>query len=114
MSLERVLKTLERFGLSRTESEVYVYLAKAGPSKARDMVNALGIAKKQLHQTLQSLDRKGLVTSKPERIALFSALAFEELVNRYVKLNVAQAEIIKETKQQLLDSWRNMTTKNNT
>jgi len=114
MSLERVLKALESFGLSRVESEVYVYLAKAGPSKAKDLTGALGISKEHLHPTLQCLEQKGIVTSKPERTALFSALAFEELVNRHVKLNVEQAEIIKETKQQLLESWRHMTSRNNT
>src|SRR5512136_1505106 len=112
MSLDSVLKTLESCGLSRVESEVYIYLAKAGPARAKDLVIALKIAKMQAYSALQNLKKKGVVTSKRERTSLFSALAFEELVNRYVKLNIEQAEIIKEAKQELLDNWRNMTNKN--
>jgi len=114
MSLERVLNTLESFGLSRVESEVYVYIAKAGPSRLKDLSNALRMTKVQLHSTLQNLEKKGIVTSKPERSALFSALAFEELINRYVELNIEQAKIIKETRQELLDNWRKMGKQNNT
>jgi sugar-specific transcriptional regulator TrmB len=113
MSLKRVLETLKSIGLSHVESEVYVYLAKVGPSRARDVVSALKVSKKQLYPSLRSLERKGIVTSKPEHTTLFSALTFEELINRYVKLNVEQAEITKKTKQELLNSWRNMANKNN-
>jgi hypothetical protein len=40
---------------------------------------------------------------------LFSALAFEELLERYVKLNMEQAKIIEDTKEQLLTSSKDRT-----
>ncbi len=113
MSLERVLKTLEGFGLSRVEAEVYIYLAKLGPAKARDLGSGLRMTKQQLYPALKSLKKKGIVSSKPERAALFSALAFEELLKRYVTINVEQAEILKETKEDLMESWRSMAKQNN-
>lgn len=114
LSLERVLKMLERFGLSRVESEVYLYLVKAGPSKAEDIVIRLRLSKQQLCPVLKNLKKKGLVTTKPEHAILFSALAFEELLNRYVKINIKQAETIRETKQELTDCWREIVKKNKT
>ena len=87
MSLERVLKTLESFGLSRVESEVYVYLAKAGPSKAMDLTISLRMPKQKLYPILKKLKEKEIVITKPERNNLYSALAFTELLNRYVKIN---------------------------
>ncbi len=112
MSLERVLKTLEGFGLSRVEAEVYVYLAKAGPSKINQLANSLKITREELFSALRSLKKKGIVEVSFKHDALFSALTFEELVNRYVKLHVKQAQILKENKQQLIDSWRKMIEKN--
>lgn len=109
MSLERVLKMLEGFGLSSLESEVYVCLAKTGPSKAKDLCNELKMTKQQLYPTLKGLERKGIVFSKPEHSALFNALAFEELLTLHVRLNLDQAQIISETKEELLASWRNAT-----
>ncbi len=112
MSLERVLRLLEDFGFSRVDAEVYVYLAKTGPQKGKDLNNGLKMTKQQLYPALESLQKKGVVTRSPERPALFSALAFEELLNLYVKLNEEKAQIIKETKEELLASWRDMTKKN--
>jgi sugar-specific transcriptional regulator TrmB len=113
LSLERVLKTLEGFGLSRVESEVYVYLAKSGPTKAKDLSSQLGITKQHLFATLSSLRKTGIVTKKSEHESLFSALAFEELLDLLLKLNTEKVKTIKETKEELINSWKNMTEQNN-
>lgn len=113
MSLERVLRTLEGFGLSRVESEVYVYLAKAGPSKAEELGTGLRMTKQQLCPVLKGLKEKGIVASRSERPRLFSAIAFEELLNLLMKLGAEKAKAVKETKQELVDSWREITKQNN-
>jgi len=112
LSLKRVLKTLENFGLSRIESEVYVYLAKVGPTKAKDLGSGLRMTKQQLYPALNSLKKKGIVTSRSECTALFSALAFEELLNLFMKINAEKAKIIRESKEELVKSWRKMTKQN--
>jgi sugar-specific transcriptional regulator TrmB len=114
LSLERVLKLLESFGFSRVEARVYVYLAKAGLSKAKDLMIGLRVTKQQLYPVLKGLKKKRIVASRPERPALFSAIAFEELLNRYMKMNLEQAGILKETKEELLASWQNIYKQNNT
>jgi sugar-specific transcriptional regulator TrmB len=113
MSLKRVLKTLESFGLSRVESEVYVYLAKTGPSKAEELGTKLRMTKQQLYPVLKGLREKGIVASRPERARLFSAITFEELLNLFMKLSAEKAKAVKETKQELVDSWREITRQNN-
>ena len=114
MSLERVLKTLEGFGLSRMDDKVYVYLAKKGPKKGRELANALQVTKQQLYPSLKNLKNKGVVTASLERPALFSAVAFEKVVELLIKIKVEQAKAIKETKEELLSSWRSMTKQDKT
>jgi sugar-specific transcriptional regulator TrmB len=108
VSLERVLKTLEGFGLSRIDAEVYVYLAKKGPKKGRELANALQVTKQQLYPSLKNLKNKGIVTASLERPALFSAVAFEQVLELLIEIKVEQAKAIKETKKELLDSWRSI------
>ena len=108
MSLERVLKTLEAFGLSQTESEVYLYLAKKGPKNGREVANALRISKQQLYPSLKKLKNKGIISASLDRPALFSALAFEKVLELFITIKVDQAKTIKETKKELLKSWRSM------
>lgn len=108
MSIERVFKTLEDFGLSRMDAEVYVYLAKIGPKKGRELANALNISKQQLYPRLKNLKEKGVVAASLERPALFSAVAFEKVVELLITIKMEQVEAFKETKKEMLDSWRSI------
>lgn len=108
MSLERVLKTLEAFGLSRADSEVYLYLAKKGPKKGREVAKALQISKQKLYPSLKNLKNKGIINASFDRPTQFSAIAFEEVLELLITIRVDQAKAIKETKKELLKSWRAM------
>jgi sugar-specific transcriptional regulator TrmB len=105
LSLKRIFKALGSLGLSQAESKVYVYLAKIGPSKARDLSRGLGMTKQQLYPALSSLKKKGIVTSRPERATVFAAIAFEELLNFFLKVGVEQQKTIEKTKKELANSW---------
>jgi sugar-specific transcriptional regulator TrmB len=114
MSLERIIKTLESLGLKRLDAEVYIYLAKRGPQDRKEIADALKIRKKQLSAILKTLQDKGIITIKLERSELFSALAFKEALDLLVEVNMEQAMGIKENKEELLSSWRQMSKQENT
>jgi len=106
MSLERVFRVLETFGLARQDAEIYVYLAKRGPKNERDLSGALKIAGQQLSLSLKSLQSKGIVLASTERVGLFSAVAFEEVFDSLVRANIERAVVIKETREELIASWK--------
>ena len=114
MSLERVLRTLEGFGLSRVDAEVYVYLAKQGPQRGGAIAEALKIRRQQLHSILKALQDKGVVTASSERPVLFSAVAFEKALDLLVEADIEQAKAIKDTKEELLSEWQSMVKCDNT
>ena len=99
MSLDRVLRILEGFGISKADAEVYVYLAKRGPTRSVDLAVDFGKTQQQIYPILRRLNKKGVVKNSKSRQMLVSALAFEELLERYVKLNMEQAKIIEEAKR---------------
>ena len=113
MSLERVLKILTDFGLSQESARVYIYMAKTRPQNTEDLATGLNMNKRQINNILDALAEKGVVTSRPEFSGVFSALAFEELINLYIKVNMERAQIIEESKDEILQAWRNMTEKSN-
>ncbi len=114
MSLERVLKLLETFGLARADAEVYIYLAKKGPKSEQDLATSLKMKENQLCISLKSLQSRGIVTATIEQSALFSAVAFEKILELIVKANIEQAVAIKKTKQELLAGWRSNITREDT
>jgi sugar-specific transcriptional regulator TrmB len=102
------MKTLKGFGFNDVEAEVYIYLAKRGPGKVNDIAPALKIRRRQLYHVLKTLKEKGVVIANTEQPASFFALAFEEALDLLVEANIEQAKVIKETKEELLSSWRSM------
>ena len=114
MSLERIIKTLEEFGLKRLDAEVYIYLAKKGPLRAEEVAATLKLSKQKLYHSLKNLQRKGVITAGSEQPAFFSALVFENVLDLLVRVNFEQAKAIKETKEELLSSWRSMKWQENT
>jgi sugar-specific transcriptional regulator TrmB len=114
LSLERIIKTLEEFGLKREDAEVYIYLAKKGPIRARDLASDLKLSKQKLHHSLRNLRNKGVITADAEQPSFFSAMIFENALDLLVRANIEQAKAIKETKEELLSSWRSMKWQENT
>jgi sugar-specific transcriptional regulator TrmB len=113
LSQKGILKILKSLGLSEIDTKVYIYIEKTGPIKGIDLPLILGMSKQRLYAILKRLEEKNFVTRSPYRPALFTALEFEELLERYVKLNMEQAQIIKETKKELLSNLRDRTDRDN-
>ncbi len=106
MSKEWMLKTLKSLGLKRLDAEVYVYLVQNEPQKARDISEALETYRRQLYRSLRSLQRRGIVSVSQERPALFSAVSFDKVLDRFIEADREQAQLIEENRGQLLSKWR--------
>ena len=112
LSLIRIFKLLEDFGFSRNEAEVYVYLAKTGPSGANDLTLSLSLTLAQLSEIITNLQERRAITIEADSSIRYAALSFEKLLDQQRRLNLSQAELIKTTKQELSDSWEKLTQKN--
>ena len=110
MSLKRLLDTLKGFGLNRSDAKIYVYLAKKGPQKARDICHELKLTKQQLYPCLENLQKKGMVYATREHPSLFYALPFEKVLDMFVDLKIDEAEEMQEHKTEILSSWQSMET----
>jgi sugar-specific transcriptional regulator TrmB len=110
-SQEKVLKTLVDLGLARIDAKVYVFLAKKGPKKARDIDGFLRISKQQLYPSLRSLQSKGLVNATLEHPARFSAVPFEKALDLFAKAKMEEAKIITQSKNKILTDWQSIVIK---
>jgi sugar-specific transcriptional regulator TrmB len=112
MSLERILRTLESFGLSPFESKVYIYLAKTGPCKAGQLAHGLCMPERQVNTALNGLEKKGVAITRLNYDKLFCAISFEELLDLLIRLGQEKTKFVEETKQDLVNSWRETIQKN--
>lgn len=105
MSLERIIEALVGLGLSRTDAEVYVHLATKGPETARKIIDGLPINKRQIYRSLKSLQSKGIAMVNSEFPSEFSALPFERVVDLLLKLKKEQAEVLEESRTELISDF---------
>lgn len=111
LSREWMQKTFVKFGFSEPEAQVYLFLAKEGPHKARDVAEALGIYKQRLYCILGKLREKGVVDSSSDFPAYFSAVVFEKVLDLFMEARIEQQEALKANKEELLSTWRSITEK---
>ena len=114
LSLDRVLKSLVSLGISKSDAEVYIYLAKEGPKKASELANALEISRQKLYLNLKKLIEKQIVTTSDNKPSIFSAIAFEEAIDLLIQIKKEQSAAILETKEELISNWKSVDWKNNT
>ena len=110
MSQELVISTLNSFGLTRMDAQVYILLAKKGPLRAIEVGKSLKMSKQQLYRSLKDLEGRGVVSATLEHPAKFSALHFEKaldlLAKAKMKRALEEAQQIQESKDELLANWQ--------
>jgi sugar-specific transcriptional regulator TrmB len=104
-TVERILKD---FGLTEKELEVYVFLAKHGVLKTREVARQIRKDKAQVLRILKSLENKSLVESTLEAPKRFSAVPFEKVLDAFVKAKRDEATLIESTKNELLLYWKSI------
>ena len=103
-----------RLGLSETDVKVYVFLAKNGPHKNREIADTLKLSKEQLNSSLKSLRGKDVVKATIEALDEFSAVPFEEVIDSFINTKREQTQTLLENSKELISSWKAMIKKKTT
>ena len=108
MSNEWIKKTLASLGLNELDAEIYIFLAKNGPQKTKDIASSLKMSRQKLYFGLKSLQDRGVVISSKERPARFSAATFEKVLEYFLEAKREQQQSLQNSKDDLLSTWRSL------
>ena len=90
--IENLQQNLLKFGLSYNQAKVYVFLSKNGPKTAAQIAKALKLPRTETYHLVNSLQHKGIVTSKFGKPIKFNALSLDKsiliLVNNERSINM--------------------------
>ena len=103
-----MLETLESLGLTKSDAQVYIFLGKRGPQKAKNISKSLKIPRQTLYPTIKNLQSKGMITATLEHPARFNAVPFEKLLDLFVKAKTEEIQRIKTGKKGLLSDWQSI------
>ena len=114
MSRERIIKALKGLGLTQVDAQVYIFLAKNGPHKEKEIIKILELQERQVHCSLKNLQSIEIVKAIGEHPAQFSAVPFEEVIDLFIEVKREQAKTMHESREELLSSWRETIEKKST
>ena len=100
-----VEKALRSFGLTKKETQIYIFLAKHGIQKGIQIASKTRTAKAVVYSILKILQRKGFVEATLEFPVRFKAIPFKNIVDSEIKARHDEAFEIENTKDTLLSDW---------
>jgi len=98
-------KTFLQFDLSRNEIRVYLYLARSGLQKAREISDSLSLHRTETYRILRDLEKRGLLSCILEKPLKFTAVPFEEAYDVLVKTKKLSVQLLERKKKDLVDLW---------
>ena len=103
--LADIEKTFLQFDLSRNEIRVYLYLARSGVQKARDISDSLSLHRTETYRILRDLEKRGLLSCILEKPLKFTAVPFSEAYDILVKTKKLNVQLLERKKKDLVDLW---------
>lgn len=103
--LADIEKTFLQFDLSRNEIRVYLYLARSGIQKAREISDSLSLHRTETYRILRELEKRGLVSCILEKPLKFTAVPFEEAYDVLIKTKKVNVQLLERKKKDLVDLW---------
>ena len=103
--LADIEKTFLQFDLSRNEIRVYLYLARSGIQKAREISDILSLHRTETYRILRDLEKRGLVSCVLEKPLKFTAVPFEEAYDVLIETKKVNVQILERKKKDLVDLW---------
>ena len=103
--LADIEKTFLQFDLSRNEIRVYLYLARSGVQKAREISDTLSLHRTETYRILRDLEKRGLISCILEKPLKFTAVPFENAYDVLIKTKKLNVELLERKKKDLVDLW---------
>ncbi|HDQ05802.1 MAG TPA: hypothetical protein ENN36_03655 [Candidatus Bathyarchaeota archaeon] len=103
--LADIEKAFLQFDLSRNEIRVYLYLARSGTQKAREISDSLSLHRTETYRILRELEKRGLVSCVLEKPLKFNAVPFEDAYDVLIKTKKLNVQILERKKKELVDLW---------
>jgi len=100
-----VCSSLSKFGLSKNETKVFVYLAKFGEQKAHKISRALSLHRTETYKILKRLEGKSLVYRILEKPMKFAGVPVGKALENLVQEEKQRVRRLEEEKEKVLNSW---------
>jgi sugar-specific transcriptional regulator TrmB len=108
-TFESVCSSLSKFGFSRNEAMIYIYLSKFGEQKAHKISRTLSLQRTETYKLLAKLEEKGLVYRILGKPIQFVAVQIDRALDNLIHVNKQKIIHLEEEKSKIVDEWFSLT-----
>lgn len=106
LKLDKIKNELIKFGLSRNQAKVFIYLGKYGSKMAHEIASALQIPRTETYHILNSLQNKGIVTTELAHPTKYSAIEMRKAIIILIKQEQEKVDSFSEREEELTTLWK--------
>ncbi len=108
VSVQRLKKELAKFGLSPSQSKVFIFLGKYGPKTAGEISKIINLPRTETYRILTKLQNKGVLSSTFGHPTRFSVLTIDDALEVLVRTEIERAKMLQSHKAEVIDSWNSL------
>lgn len=108
LELEKICDELHKFGLTKNQAKVFIYLGKYGSKTSPDVCKALKLPRTETYNVLNDLLNLGIISSEFHHPTKYSALSMNKAI--LIMINDAQENVNKLSKKEIevTKLWNNI------
>ena len=103
--IDIIEESLIKFGLPKNEAKIYLFLARTGEKKAREISEALSLYRTETYRALRNLEKNGLIFSVLGRPLKFKAVPLEKAIDLLIEMKRLKIEKLKQEKKKIVEVW---------
>lgn len=105
LGIETITEDLVKFGLTKIQAKVFIYLGKYGSKTSPQVCRDLRIPRTETYHILNVLTNRGIVVSEFSHPTKFSAIKMEKAIKIMVKTEQAKLGMLSQKEKEITTLW---------
>ncbi len=110
INLKQVVLEIQKFGLTKTQSEVFTYLGKFGAKSSPEIYKALKLPRTETYGILKELIRMGIVMAQFGHPTKYGIVSFPKALSTIVKSAQERVNELARKEAEVLELWNKVPT----
>ena len=105
LGIERITEDLIKFGLTKSQAKVFIYLGKYGSKTSPEVCKDLNLPRTETYHILNELTNRGIVVSEFSHPTRYSSIQMEMAIRIMVETEQAKIGILAEKEKEITKLW---------
>lgn len=105
LGIEKITEDLVKFGLTKSQAKVFIYLGKYGSKTSPEVCKDLKLPRTETYHILNVLTNRGIVVTQFSHPTKFSAIQMQKAIKIMVKTEQAKLSMLAEKEKEITQLW---------